>query len=268
MNTNKAQYSGMLARKAWDNGDSVKALDYYKEALDRTERMVEEVDKKVNQGALDLTYKRITMGNSFGMRANITSAMTKIILDHSTSHKDLSKNELLNLIKYIWDAYCLSQRAFETNPEWNQYLKGQEINFDNLKEILKENKHLWADLYVKFENEKEFIKLMKIIDPKQTNKLTSEYSFQDNKLVKLWSIGSFFLLAFGFIITGLTIVSNVISSSWLILLVFIFAEVFLLIIGAFVIRTTGDLTEASFLKLINMALNQQFGFLRRFNQKS
>jgi len=75
--------------------------------------------------------------------------------------------------------------------------------------------------------------------------------------LKVWSIGSFFVLILGVIILIVyTIKTNL--PWWQCILMIVSGQSLLLIIGVFILRYTGKLSETSFIHLISLALNKQF----------
>jgi len=79
--------------------------------------------------------------------------------------------------------------------------------------------------------------------------------------LKVWSNSSFFILILGVIISTIyTIKTNLLW--WQPLLIIVFGESLLLIIGAFILRYTGKLSEVSFFRLVSLALNRQFSIIK------
>ncbi len=75
---------------------------------------------------------------------------------------------------------------------------------------------------------------------------------QDSKPVRIWLTGSFFI-ATTVVLTGCVLALARAISPWWPLVAFVGIAAVLLIIGAFVLRTVGDLSERSMLELIRIA---------------
>ncbi|MCW7471788.1 hypothetical protein [Leptospira kanakyensis] len=232
----------------------IESFDLYTDAAKKALKQVEYAENN----SLDSVYLRISKGNYLGMKANLSSSFTGVILKsiETTEKPDFKKLLLIKIINITLEAYKYATNAYDTNPEWEAYLKLSEIFKNNLEKLLLKNKKIWRDIYLSFETEQLIKEIMKKKDPTEFNKINSE--FKDNKLLKLWSIGSFFLLAFIIIISGLTYVNLSLKSLFQFLITVILTQTILLTIGALMLRTLGDLSETNFMTLIRFLISNQF----------
>lgn len=253
------------ARKYWDLNQPVEALDIYR----RMSKKLYDLISYTKSLEIEPVYERIAIGNYIGSIANESAAMAKIFLSKSINGKvsTLNQNELFSLLRHTFDAAQFGRKAYLENPEWEQYLIGAQQTENNIVNLLKTNSHIWLPTYLYFEDDKEFLKFMKRIDLEKFKDVEAKVHFTQNKAGKLWSIGSFWLLLFLIIVGVLVLLFSSNFSWWQIILLIIFTETILLIIGAFSLRTLGDLSEQNFLKLIKISLSHQFSNLKYFTKK-
>ncbi|MEK0336509.1 MAG: hypothetical protein QQN41_03630 [Nitrosopumilus sp.] len=254
------------AKRAFNNKDFITALDYYRRAAKSLKKLISKA------GTIDPIYERIAKGNYIGMMASASSSLAFIIFKKVSEDGKLSSSDFpidlsLKLLRYTFDAYLFADRAYKENPEWDQYYEGSQLCLKNIRSFLKQNPQHWDSIFVEFENEPGFLKTMKDLDPKLFSKSKIKHVAVDNKIVKVWAIGSFFLLTF-LIIIGVLIFLLTQFPMWEILIVVAVAEIISVIIGAFLLRTIGDLSEENFVSLIKVALEQQLKISKSFRSKN
>jgi tetratricopeptide (TPR) repeat protein len=254
------------ARAKWDSKQFVEALDFYRQMARVQKDDIEKLDE-----SLDPKYRRIAVGNFIGFMTNASTSMAQIMLKRvDTEGKDsleIPFDTLVKLLKYTLDAYLLGNAAFHHNPEWEQYYEYALNCLRQIQNILKSNPSLWLQLYVAFEDNPEFLKIMKMIDINKFKETERERHLQENKLLKLWGVGSFWLLALVMVVAIVLFIQSYNLTWWRFALIITAIEVILILIGAFTLRTIGDLSEENFLKLIGMAFKYQFGFFRLFKKR-
>lgn len=251
------------ARRAWDAGNLVDALDHYRHAA----RIQMEAIPLTEQFNLSLSYRRIAIGNYLGMMANASNVLTQIILQKGTIRQEgtaklISSDAAIDLIRYAIDSYKLTRQAFDENPEWNQFRELAATCVRNIQNFLNDNKSSWLTFYIALEHEPEFLRIMKMTDLQQYKSAEIERHFKENKVAKLWLIGSFWILSAS-VLTALVMYITKSGFSWWQLLIALSAiETLLLMIIASTLRPLGDLSEEGFLKLVGVALKYQFKFFR------
>lgn len=242
------------ARFAWDNSDYVKALDFYRQ----TKKTFKEAVVFTETNSLAPIYRRISKGNYIGMIANSFSAFAGILFKSfgSSDNKIRSiPNSLIpRLLKYAFEGYRYSNEAFNENPECKQYNEGAQVCLSNIKKVLEMYSSRWLNFYIEFENEPEFIKIMKTTDIKRFKEVEDERYFRENKYAKLWAVGSFLLFSILVIMVLVTVVVRTIRNWETLLIVFFVGVIIFVIVGAFLLKSTGDLSESGFLKLVSLAL--------------
>lgn len=258
-----------LARDRYDNNQYLEALDLYKEAAKKAESLAESLQVKTIPSSLKL--KRISNGNYIGMMVNVSYMFINILKEklYQNSINDNNYTYLLEkqLLAHLLKAYDFSKTAFEENPEIDQYSAASSSLLNNIKVFLTENKKLWRDIYIDFEKDDVVKQMMKKIDNKAFKKVEKDLIL-DNKAIKLWTMGSFFILLFVIIISLLCFIANIINSLWVFITIIFATEVFLLLIGGLLARSLGDLTEKGFLDLIKIAFANQFKLFHLLNKNN
>jgi len=250
---NKANFFAYKGRENFRNGRYIEALDNYQQAIDASKECVVVAEKKVMANELEQVYLRISNGNVCGMYFNLTNSFAGILLNHIENTFADSISLKMKLFDYLIDGLDFSHKAFKANPEWKEYVDGIESYNYNINIFLENNKDLWLNIFEKYNHLPEVRSVMKRIDLKKYN----EYQLQDNKPIKIWSIGGFFIFSLGIIFLLVFIVFynfSLINA----FLICVLAEILFLIMGAFILRTSGDLSEGNMMELIKMALKIQF----------
>ena len=250
------------ARKAWDAERYIDALDLYR-------RMVElqEKDLEVLNDSIALQYWRIARGNYIGYAVNVSSALAQLMLKRGNISDDRQAvtipNDLaITLLSHTLNAYRLARAAFEENPEWEQYQDNAGRCFRNIQSVLRSNPNKWLHIYLAFEDEPEFLKIMKMTNLEKFKEAAAKRAIRENKIFKLWAVGSFWLLCLGVIVALILLIQSRVSGFAQLALAVAAVEVLLVIVGALILRTMGDLSERNFVELIRLALRYQFNFLK------
>lgn len=244
-----AQIFEPSAKMKMRNTDFIGALDEYKALL---ERYAIAKDYCFTNN-LSSSLKRISHGNYFGQSVNVSQMYAGYI---STLQKSENINSDLNtdLIGHFLDSLNLTKQAFISNPEWIYYRKGQDIIRHTLKQILSENKNSWEKYVIEFDNNHELIKTMKTEDIDHYKKIESKLSTANSFPKKLYFTGGFWL----FVLLLVFWIFYSIFDSTIPLLLKPIAGLLIIVafsvIGAFILRSTNELSEVGFLKLMRLSL--------------
>lgn len=265
--TEKVQRIAIDARKAWDSGELIKALDLYRIQVDESKKLLDSITSDIPP-----EYLRIATGNYCGAIANITNTLARLELEHKDG---LRKDKMIilpadisdRLIAYTLQAYRIANQAYQINPEWEQYRQGAEISRKNIENFLLHNQNSWKSLLIRFGDDPDFIKFMKEADLNKYKETITELTPQENKTFRLWA-GTFFLVMFVIIFYAVYMLVQSNFSFWRLLLAFTVIETMMVLLGSFVLRATDNLSEVNFSKLIVFALKNQFSFLKGFSKKS
>jgi hypothetical protein len=266
--TEKVEKIAIEARKAWDSGEVIKALDLYRTQAGESKQLLDSITPDIPP-----EYLRIARGNHLAAIANFTNALARLALEHKDGiHKDkmiiLPADISDRLIAYSLEAYRIGNQAYQTNPEWEQYREGAEISKKNIKTFLLDNQNSWKMFLIRFGDDADFVKFMKEADLNKYKETVMELTPQENKTFRLWAVGSFFLLMFVIIVYAVYPLIQSNFSLGRLILACIVIETMVVLLGSFVLRATGDLSEVSFSKLIVFALKNQFSFLKGLGKKS
>ena len=91
-------------------------------------------------------------------------------------------------------------------------------------------------------------------------------SNKNNVGINLWKVGSFWILLFIFIIGGIDVLAN--SKSFLFFLAEIISVEFLIVVlGAFILKSSNMISEKGFIKYMSMALKIQSNLFKIFKDK-
>jgi hypothetical protein len=256
------------ARAAWDRERFIEALDIYRRMASVQRQIVDNLPE-----SLDPKHKRIAVGNYIGFMANASSAMAQLMLKRAESGDadaplQLPSDIVAKILGHTLDAYALGETAFQHNPEWEQYREVALNCRRNIQNVLKLNPSLWGQLYLAFEDNPEFLRIMKMTDLNKFKEAESARHLRENKLLKLWGVGSFWLFVLFSIAALVLFIQSYNLAWWRFALVIAAIEVVLVLIGAFTLRTVGDLSEKNFLELMRMAFKYQFGFFRLYKKGS
>ena len=143
-------------------------------------------------------YKRIAIGNYLGMMANTSSTLARIYFGKSKGKKvkEISENDALELLKHMLEASKIAKIAYEENPEWEQYSEGARQMDKMAEEFLLKNPDIWLPMIVHFESNLYILNFMKNVDYKMFKKVENSINTPPNKISKLWSIASLWIVIF------------------------------------------------------------------------
>lgn len=254
-----AQYSPD-ARKYWDEGNLIQALDCYRKMIPIQKQVIELAQRLENNPA----YERIAIGNLIGLMANESSTLSRVFLEKSTKSypRQISKDDAIELIKHNLEAAKFSRIAYEKNPEWEQFREGARAMEQNVINFLKDNPKFWTPMVIAFENDKEVLNFMKKVDIKKYQETEANVFHNDNKARKLLNISSIWIVLFLVIAATVTFITSKGFLWWQLILSFIFIFTLFVTIGAFSLRAIGDLSEENFLTLIKMTLSNHINQLK------
>jgi hypothetical protein len=242
--------------------DFIGALDTYKTMLDKYSLAKD----YCLENDLSPELKRISMGNYFGQSVNVSQMYAghiSTIQSGDNSNTDWN----VDLLRHFLDSYQLSKKAFDANPEWLEYREGQDIVKGNIESIISSNKDFWETYLIEFDEQPELVKVMKSNDMDRYKKLKAKSDIENNSLKKLYFTGLFWLVLFGVIVF---VVFSIFDSSIPILykpLAVFFIVILFSVVGAFILRTTKELSEEGFLQLMKLSLKIGFKGLKTLDQK-
>lgn len=149
------------SRAAMDAGLFADALDLYQESIESQDELIKHLDGK-NLGS---THKRIAKANALGSKANAFSAMALIIVARAKgNHGSLEYAEFVEALRFEKDAYLYSREAYRCNPEWRQYHTAGQKHLENIQSSLCANLDSWQQLVLEFEDDHEFLRIMRMAD--------------------------------------------------------------------------------------------------------
>lgn len=266
--SHEAQKYAIDARSHWDAGRYIQAVDAYRSAVPLEQRASE----FASANNLGQRYIRIARGNVIGMTANASQALAMHTLkqgDSDASQKGvaLSKDRAFLLIRFGLDAIEQGKAAYMMNPEWTQYREAAEQCRSNIEQFLKENRKEWVPLYIEFEGDDGLHRIMKNADLNWYKEVVQMVKIPNNKTVKLWAVGSFWLLALAIVTGVVLLIMKQGAGFWTTIIVIVGIEVILTIIGALTLRSTGDVSEGGFISLMSLAFRTQFLVTKLFKTK-
>jgi hypothetical protein len=158
------------ARTAWDSGRFIDALDIYRRMAARQKKFIDSPEFKM----ISPQYQRIAVANFIGSMTNASSAMAATVLGRGKEVGpdgviELTHDLLIKLVKYTLDAYRLGNAAFDQNPEWDQYRIIAQQGLKNIENFLESNPSARAPLSIAFEDDPDFMKILKITDTGRSN---------------------------------------------------------------------------------------------------
>ena len=251
------QFSRVMAeaiegRHLWDSGRFVDAMDHYRRAVAQGRAALEHVQSD----GVPSASERILVANIYGMMSNSAKALTKLIFERGRSANGepsvLDGSSSIELLRHNFDAYRFDMAAYRTNPEWQQYWDSAQACLDNLRQFLRDNPDAWAETYLAFEGESEFLALMKQIDPGAYRKAELAPVASEHLVARLWGIGSFWLMVFAVVVGAICLLLTI--GWWSALLAVVSIPVLFVAVTAAILRSSGDLSEAGFLETLKLSL--------------
>lgn len=257
----------MLSSKLCNEKKYGEALDNIRQAIIEIKNNIETINDYID--VIGIEYIRITKSNMFAMMSNQYAIITKaIVKNFKSSHTSITEGLLIEALKMLWNSYNSSLEALKENPLWDGYSEVMKNQTEWLKYILKNNLDTWEKIYIHFEEDKEFLCLMKEINVEKYTKIYYKLTTSNNKLFKTWLSASYFVLLFVVIVISVTFITTTILAWWKLILAFIFIETILICLGAFTLRLTGDLSESKFIDLINIAVSSQLKITNSLHKKA
>lgn len=258
--SDQAKLSATDARGAWDAEDYITAIDHYK----RASRIEKECIALATESDLDPRYIRIAHGNYIGMMANASSALAMFFVKTGRSpDKALTTDTLCILVAAALDAYELGTQAIYANPEWQQYRKLAAVCRNNIAKLLEDNPGAWALLLSRLHNDPRLESIMKEVDPNRASRILTPSSGTDPKIVRLWAIGTFWVLLIVIATLLVLLLASQDFGLFRLALALVGVEVLIVLSGAFILRSVGDLSEESFVSLIRLALAKQIQMIKQ-----
>ncbi len=252
-------------KKAYKEDQHGDAIDYSRAAIESVRELKNLVEKCMD--VLEREYLRIIDSTLSGIESDssivILNAYLKMYVADSSK---VTPQMWVKILREGWNAYKNSVIALEKNPIWDGNKIAMENQKELLVEILKGQYENWKNIYIQFEDDKEFHKLMKEVNTDKYNKINKNVDISNNKNITLWSAGSFFLLSIVIVFGAINITVKTVESLWKVLISLVFAETLIVIIGIVVLRTIGGLSESGFIKLLTFAIRNQFIFLSKLKK--
>jgi hypothetical protein len=248
-----------IARKAVEEKDFVRALDYYKKTNDLNDGIFE----FITNNEVDLVLKRTELGNYYSSKAGTANTLSAIYVLKS-GYEDYwleILEQFLYVLKYL-------KLALKNNPEQDKFKEGIEAVTDNTKILLTENKAKWFEYMVYFNNDRNLELIMRQTDNENYKMLNAKLEIEKDK-------PKHFILTFGFLISLFLILTYVlfqvakseIPGYRFLILIFALPLIFT-VIGAFALRSTESLKEENFLKLMKLAFKINIKGLKIFSDKT
>jgi hypothetical protein len=164
----------IIAKAESKEKNYIKALDYYKLACKKIDKNLIAMEKLVEKDYKKPENLRILYGNKFGMMFNVSIMYLEILKSDSSLKNDELYYEVIN---HLISSYEYSKKAYNENPQWNQYEKGIIDFRENLEKILNSIKYMWEKLLIY--NKSSLLKdIMKDIDRELYLSITHECSIK------------------------------------------------------------------------------------------
>lgn len=238
------------------------SIDYYRIAVKKMKQLINEMPKY--EDVLEAEYYRIAQSNYLAMISNTSCEMINL-MESTYAQKNSDEISLIDIISESWNAYNYTELAYKNNPVWTDYKDVRRLQMSLLEKLLRENKGNWNSIYIKFEDNKELLKIMKKVDSKKYNRVESKLKLNENNAFKLWQIGSFWILLF-LILSGVIGMLAKIIAFWTFLAAITAVEIIFMIIGGFTLKSIDSLSESGFIKLMSIATKNQLSILKVFRK--
>lgn len=252
----RAKFASIKARKKWDDGELLDALDLYRRAA-RDERAALDL---IQQHGVDDRSERITTGNYIAALVNASQVLALLAFARGRGHgprfERLYASDAYEVVGLTYEAYEIGQHAVRANPEWEEYREAAAQCLHNIEQFLKDNQTHWLHIYAHFEDKPGILAIMRRVDLDLFKKTEQERHMRENKAVRLWAVGSFWLFAFSLVLVGLLVVFTKLGF-WTGLALIGALEATFILIGAFVLRSSGDVTEKGLIQLMGLATKFQ-----------
>ena len=248
-----------IARKALEDNNYVRALDYYKKISD----LNDDVYKYISNNEVDLVLKRTELGNYYSSKAGTANTLSAIFVSKGTYEDYWIEilEQFLHVLKYL-------KLALNNNPEQDKFKDGIAAVTDNIKLLLIENKAKWFEYMIFFNNDKNLELIMRQTDNENYKMINAKLEIENDKPKR-------FILTFGLLISLFLILAyalfqiakSEIPGYRFLILIFALPLIFT-VIGAFALRSTESLKEENFLKLMKLAFKINIKGLKIFSDKT
>ncbi|MDP2173247.1 MAG: hypothetical protein Q8J62_05690 [Candidatus Cloacimonadaceae bacterium] len=245
------------AKQAMVNGNFINALDEYR-AIDT---VMEDACDYLTKENIDQRTRRILLGNYYAMKANVANSTVGVMKSNE------SETVVLQILGLLLDSLSKLYHAYEANPEWEEYPQWIDITKKNLNLVLNKYSDGWFDFITHYEDDAELFKIlkshMKEINAMKYNdveRLSKAKSMSKEK--KTLFYGTFWLMLFIIVFSGLYLLANSVSFAYFVMLI-ISGPVIAVIVSALILRSVGDLSEENFIQLIKLTIKLNFSFLSK-----
>jgi tetratricopeptide (TPR) repeat protein len=246
------------ARAALDARDFMTAIDFYRRMVKRS------VDHVKSASEFAPIYERVAEGNLHTTLANAAQAFAHHCLhafgdwDETGDSGRLPAHASEEFLREMYSAYRYMKSAFRANPERADFLDDSDRIGQIITEFLTLNKQSWADWLDRYHNDPDFLMFMKKIDMKHFKQVERDRAIQSSKAVRLWQTGGFFVFAIVAIGTIVILLVRQTTQWWQLVVALAGIDTLFVLLGAFCLRTIDELSETSFMKLIDVAFRYQF----------
>jgi hypothetical protein len=158
------------AKQAMVNGNFINALDEYR-AIDT---VMEHACDYLTKENIDQRTRRILLGNYYAMKANVANTMVGAMKSNE------SETVVMHILGLLLNSLINIQKAYETNPEWEEYPQWIGITKKNLKLVLNNYSNLWYNFVIRYESDFELFNLLKF-HMKEIN--TMKYNDAENQSI-------------------------------------------------------------------------------------
>lgn len=244
-----AAMEGAKGRAFWDKNELIEALDHYRNASEAFSQAFEYIKSE----HLESNYYRITLGNLLTMQVNEQTVLTQISVRRIDEY---GIESIISVLRSIYQAYLLSIEAQKANPEWDELPKMVNHNRNGIIKFLETNKSIWPQIHAAFSGTPQFHSLMKECDPDRFQEVTIEAMGNLPRVKRFWVTGSFWILLF-LIVAAILLYSTATFGIISTIIVVTCGIVLTIGIGALILRSTGDLSEAGLISLVKLILRIQ-----------
>jgi len=151
------------ARSHWNNDQYIEALDIYRSMAAHERRYLDGSESDL----IEPKYRRVATANYIGTMANASSALAANILaqtevSESDGVSEVPFDLLVKLVKHTLDAYRFGNKAYDQNPEWDQYQALAKLCRQNIQLLVHDNPVIRRPLSIVFRDDPEFITILEL----------------------------------------------------------------------------------------------------------
>lgn len=168
----------------------------YVQAWDIKNKMLKKqkaAHEHAENSGLEESFIRTAKGNYYALVSNAAQGMVKILNDKIEKKKDI-QNVGSQLFKHLVQAYENASKAFEANPEKDEYNIGATNLLSEIKNLLNSSKVNWYNLFVDFQDNPYALGVMEKINKTKFNIVKAQRSGLERKLAVIFGIVSLVLL--------------------------------------------------------------------------